>query len=500
MQDELAETQIPDPGYGGTNLEIFQEHDDSDYLDYWEEREYVDDEYWDSAQLGALASKGTAKRKREVNFIESAGAKRRRMLIEGMDNVKYVTLAERLKVYYQAPPRLGNVKGFALLPDWQSRFEDATGVIVKKAMPDAMKKAAEAPDEESPLKKRTLDALAEDGDEEEWMDEDDAEEGDEEGEDMSAQLASLDPDAVNAILLQRLRDAGLDLDADAMKDTISKMLAGDDGADNAIGELASTLLGQATQGSDSALSGWLSQQGVSLEAVEDDDDVSSVATAELPSGVSKVANSNFQVSPPDSAIEISRQNNETKQLAIHGSSPSASAKKRAAPVDNEDGGTSKRKKVVFDVQPTSESTHLTADEYLDEGTRRSVPAPEVVPTVDPGTSEDPLMSEPTVRSTASEPKTSSEKTKASNGKAVTKNNSVSAKSAGAKNYAKTTAAASAKQTRKRKAEIEADEDEIIVTGPKQTRPARKAAKTEPETAKTEPPARRTRSARAKAVK
>ena len=501
VQDELAETQIPDPGYAGTNFEIYQDHDDLDWLGYWEEREYIDDEYWDSAQLGALAPNSTAKRKREENIKESPGAKRRRVLMQSMENVKYASLAKRLERYYQAPPSLGAVKAFALLPDWQKRFAKDTGVITGKAMPEAMKKAAEAQDDDTPPTKRQFDVLAEDGNEDEWMDEED---GDEESEDIAAQLASLaslDPEALNAVLVQKLDEAGLDLDADAIKQTIAKMLAGDDGADDAIGELAGALLGQATQGSDSALSGWLSQQGVSLDTADDEDDASSVATAELPSGAAKATKANVQVSPPDSAIEISKQKGETKEIPMHGSSPSASVKKRAASIDKEDGGTSKRKKVDFNVHPTSESTYLTADEYVqEEENLKTDSTHEVAEQAHPGTSEDPLMSEPTIRSTTSKSEPNLEKTKATNAKAVKSNKSASANSSETKNYAKSTAAASAKQTRKRKAEVEADEDEIVVTPPKQKRPARKAAKTESEAPKTEPPARRTRSARAKAGK
>ena len=497
-QDELAETQIPDPGYAGTNFEIYQDHDDMDLLSYWEEREYIDDEYWDNAQLGALASKSTAKRKREESIKESPGAKRRRVLMESMDNVKYVSLARRLEMYYQPPPSLEAMRAFALLPDWQRRFANDTGVITEKVMPEAMKQAAEAQDEETPPKKPQHDVLVEDGDGDEWMDEDEAEGEGDEGEDVAAQLASLGPEALKAVLRQKFGDAMLgEAEEAAIMQTLSKILAGDQGADDAAGDLASALLGQATQGGDSALTGWLSRQGVSLDAAEDEDgdDASSVATTELPSGVSKAAKSNVQVSPPDSAIEISKQNGETKQMAMHGSSPSASVKKRAAPVDDEDEGASKRKKVVFDVPRTSESTYLTADENSNFDSTHPVDTQ-----ADASTSEDPLMSDPTIHSTASKPETNSEKTKATNDNAVKTNKSTSAISAGAKNYTKPTAAASAKQSRKRKAEVDGDEDEIVVTAPKQKRPARKAAKTEPEAPKTEPPARRTRSARAKAGK
>ena len=48
LQDELAETQIPDPGYAGTNYEIAMDDlDDFDIFDYWDDLEYGDDSYWE---------------------------------------------------------------------------------------------------------------------------------------------------------------------------------------------------------------------------------------------------------------------------------------------------------------------------------------------------------------------------------------------------------------------------------------------------------------------
>lgn len=437
--------------------------------------------------------KSADKRKRDEKETISPYAKRRKVIMEGTENVKYVSLAKRLEQYYKPPPSLGNVKPFALLPDWKDRFANDTGVAVKKAMPEAMKKAAQAQDFDTPPKQRQFDALVEDGDEEEWMDEDEDEDldGNEGAEDMGAQLASLDPEALKAVLKQRLGDAGLgNMDEGAFMSTIAKILSGDEGADDATGDLANAILGQATQGNDSALSGWLSQQGVSLEEAEDDDDASSIAAAELPGNSGKDTKSHVEVSPPDSGIEMLKQTGEKREMAMHGSSPSASAKKRAAPVDEDDEIVVKRKKVTFDMPSSSQSTQAAAVQNDDIETSNTEVPYSIEPEVEATASEDPLLSVPAIHSAGHSISV--------NEKAIGSNGSASTRATGAKNYAKPTAAASAKQNRKRKAEP--DEDEIEVAAPKPKRPARKAAKSAAEVPEVEPPARRTRSARAKAGK
>jgi hypothetical protein len=485
--------QFPDPGYAGTNFEIYQDHEELDWISYWDECEYVDDEYWDNAPLGALASKPTTKRKREENITASPGVKRRRLLMAGIENVKFVSLAKRLERYEQLPPLLGNVKPVALLPDWRERFANSSGEIVEKPMPEAMKKAAEAQDEDTPLKERRFDALVEEGDDEEWMDEGEVEGEDEAGGDMAALLASLDPEMLQTVLDQKLGGLG-EAERSAFMSAFAKMRSGDGGADDALGELANVLLGQATKENDSAISGWLSRQGVSLEEAEDDD----VSSNELPDSLEKASGSNVEVSPPDSAIEMLKQKAETRQMAIHGSSPSASGKKRAAPTDPEEEGTTKRKKVAFDVPASSQPTETAILENGDAETHDADVAHEIEKDAEPTTSDDPLMSEPTVHSTTMKTKSKAEGATSTNDKAVKTNGSISARSTGARNYAKPTAAASAKQTRKRKAE--ADEDDVEAGRPEQKRPARKAAKSEPEVPAVEPAGRRTRSARAKAGK
>ena len=156
--------QVPDPGYAGTNFEIWQDHEEMDWISYWDECEYVDDEYWDNGPVGAPNSKPTTKRKQEEYTTNNPTAKRRRVVMESIENVRFVSMAKRLERYYKLAPMLGNVKPYALLPDWRERFAKNTGVIEEKAMPEAMKKAAEARNEDTPPQERQFDAFAQDQD------------------------------------------------------------------------------------------------------------------------------------------------------------------------------------------------------------------------------------------------------------------------------------------------------------------------------------------------
>ena len=485
--------QIPDPGYAGTNYEIYADHEELDFISFWDECEYVDDEYWDNGPISSPTSKQIAKRKRDEYAPQLPLAKKRRALMENLENVQFVSMRKRLELYYQPPPRLGDVKAFALLPDWRDRFAKDTGVFVEKAMPEEMKKAAEAQDQDTPPKKQHYTAFADGADDQEWMDEDEAEDEDGEAEGMPA----LDLEALKSVLKQRLRDAGLkDMDENAMMSAISKMLSGDE---DALGDLTNTLLGQAAEGNDSAVSGWLSQQGVSLDEAAEDDDASSVATAELPSIAGNGSESKFEVSPPDSAIEVAKQSGETKQMAMHGSSPSASARKRSAPQDTDDQSTSKRKRVTFDAPAASENTELPATENgnaeKDEDATPENPT-EAEATAIGNTSPSP---KPAKQSISHKTTTATAKATSANDKAVINNNAVSTNASDTKSYAKPTAAAAAKQTRKRKAEDDTDNAENIAPTTSM-RPAKRAAKAALAAPEAEPAARRTRSARAKAGK
>ena len=504
MQDELAETQVPSPGYAGTKYEIDRESYDFDMFDFWDDLQYGDDEYWDNVGADPATVKTGQKRKRDVHAINKPMEKRRKIRLEdtGGDNVRFVSIAVRNRMMKKEPPLLDRHPSFALLPDWKERFADDSGVVQKKTMPEEMKKAAESKHTDSPPKKMQMDAMATTAEDEgEWEDDEDG------AEDALGPLASLDPEILKGFLRQELGDGVLEkIDQGAFMQTIGKMLSGDKGAEDAIADLANSMLGQATEGEDTVLSGWLSQQGVSLDAAqEEEDETSSVTTSKIPDTSASKARQSIQSSPPDSAIEMLKGGAPTAELAIHPSSPSASAKKRIAPAEDQEGA-KKRKKVTFDVPPSSESTQTAVvdDDEIYVSPKKS----EVT---DPPTSEDPLMSGSTIH----DEDTIAVKTKTANGTAVKNNKSKSASVASkAKSESKSTKSAEpeaepesadeievkpavsapAKNTRKRKAQVENDGGEN--SGPTQKKQARKGART----TNAEPPAKRTRSAQTKVGK
>ena len=448
---------------------------DFDLFDYWDDLLYCDDEYWDHGGIETGTLKIGQKRKRNVKNSRMENGKRQKLSLMDTEGggVRFISLAVRNRMAETQPPVLDRRESFALLPDWRERFAGQdSGVVMTKSMPEEMKKAAEGKDEHTPPKARQMNAEVAEGDEA-WEDEDEAEDEDEEG-DLQAELASLDPEMMKAVLKQKLGDAGLEgMDEGAFMQTIAKMLGGEEGADGAADDLANQLLGQATEGNgDAALSGWLSQQGVPLDAAEEEgDETSSVATADLPEAASSGRKA-MQVSPPDSAIEMSKAGGggggATAELAIHNSSPSASAKKRMAPTEDlDDESMTKRKKVTFDVPLSSEPFGPEAEEG--EG-GSGVSAKTAAP--DPSTSEDPLMSEPTIRDDKSS-RVAAE-SKATNIAAVENNEvkpdgitgpgAVKSKSKSARR-AKTTAAAGTEADK----EANVDNDEDAIAPAKQTR-------------------------------
>ncbi|KAK0279774.1 hypothetical protein LTR35_008497 [Friedmanniomyces endolithicus] len=196
--DELAETQIPDPGYSGTNYELERETMSWDWDDYpfWDELEYVDDAYWESEgqppgrqQQGA----GTVgqKRKRAAGTVFNAGEKRRKVSalkgvvgrgeLDGVvDPVVYKTHSERVVF---PPPALvaGRGKVYALVPDWKTRFADEDGLVKTAGMPADMRKAAEAKEEDTPSKQPPQMIQLDNGEEIDEGEDRDALEGEEAG-------------------------------------------------------------------------------------------------------------------------------------------------------------------------------------------------------------------------------------------------------------------------------------------------------------------------------
>ncbi|KAK4544753.1 hypothetical protein LTR36_004002 [Oleoguttula mirabilis] len=394
LADELAETQIADPGYAGTNHEVDMESYEYDLFGYWDDLEYADDTYWDydaGHQPGQGTEKAGQKRKRGAPAMVGGTDKRRKVsgthaaTVSGLEasqpeSVVFMSREQRNRLAGRPAPTLTNRIAVSFLPDWKERFADKDGVVSVESMPADMQLAAEAEEDDTPHKARAghTDAMLV-GNEEggDWEDEDAGEELGEQDQAENA-LAGLDPDMLKMILKQKLGEAGLEgIDESAFIDTLNKMLAGDE--DEAAGDLANSLLGQATaQGGNTALSGWLSQQGVSMDAAEEDD-ASSVATAELSEGSGRAGQS-MQVSPPDSAISVP----ETKQMALHPGSPTSTQKEMPATTRLQKKKSGKR--VTFDVPPSSEED--TQQDGIAKSEQQEVLAPP--------RSEDSWMSEPTV--------------------------------------------------------------------------------------------------------
>ncbi|KAK4502709.1 hypothetical protein PRZ48_006135 [Zasmidium cellare] len=452
LPDELAEGQIPDPGYSGTNNEIDLEGYEFEIYEYFDDLEYGDDSYWDYGSRdsrGDILEDAGQKRKRGVGKANVSPGKRRKTNED--EPLVFRSRGERLRAWRQDAPLNKGKTAYSFLPDWRERFPDDDIPALVTKMPAEMRKAAEGQNDVTPPKARQLgeEAYAED-DEEGW--EDEMEEDEESG-------LTLDPEMLKTILREKLGAAGLEgMDEAAFMQTLQKMLSGEGDEGDATGDLANALLGKLTSGpGDEALSGWLSGQGVALE----DDDASSVATGELAEGATTAGSSRHppQASPPDSAVEMKKRGASSTQMPLHSGSPTASTKKRSA-TDEDDQPTKKHKKVQFDVPTSSESNHAAPQE----------PAPSV--------SEDPLMSEPTITSA-----------RAANAAAADANKTAS-------NEVEQEYGGSKRGGRKRKASS-ADE-----------KPAGKKTKMRelqdlgplPEAPSPAPPAKRTRSARSKAGK
>lgn len=377
-QDELAETQIPDPGYSGTNSEIELESWEYDLYDFWDDLEYADDPYWDYGATPPRSEReaGSAGKKRKrADAKRAATADKRRKVSSGrvgrdgnddgalqdtqMDPVKLVSQAERIRIATKRPSVPKSREAVAFLPDWRVRYANVAGHSTVDSMPAAMRAAAQGTDngtpeqpKQPPITSKVADGASDGEEDDEW--EDEAEEGDGDAEvDISDALPALDPDMLKQILREKLGAAGLgDMDESAFMATLSKMLAGDE--DEAAGDLANTLLGQATGdgGSSSALNDWLSGQGVSLDA-DEDDDAPSRATPEPFSGTAGPASkptAAADASSPDNGTAGIGSSQRSQKMVMHPGSPTTKQK------DASSGGKKKpNKKVAFDMPPSQDS-------------------------------------------------------------------------------------------------------------------------------------------------
>ncbi|KAK5726133.1 hypothetical protein LTR17_013035 [Elasticomyces elasticus] len=329
LVDELAESQIPDPGYSGTNAELDAESYEYDYYAFWDDLEYADDPYWDVEARPPPQNTVAPGQKRKRIAGAASGDKRRKVSAAGvarrggglgskeLETIVYRTHAQR---YIHLHPLdtvvVGKAAGYALLPDWRTRFTDQDGLLKQKVMPKDMREAAEAVEDDTPPKKTRHADMLLDGeeDEEEWEEDEEAEEG-------GSALAGVDPDVLKTILQQKLAGAGLsDADETAFMASIDKMLSGEAVDDDATAELASMLLGKA--GGDSAVAGFLSGQGVSLDDEDEDDEEGEEEDSAI---------SGLDVSPAVGG--------RAREMAVRAGSPSAV---RSA-------GSGKKKKVTFDV-------------------------------------------------------------------------------------------------------------------------------------------------------
>jgi len=278
VADELAETQVPSPGYTGVNDEIAMEGFEYDVYEYFGELEYGSDSYWD-ARMKHLSEAGLGKKRKsgDEEDTEDRMVKKRRKdggrgdVQEVRDNVLYVPFEKRL---VPLPPRVEQSEEgrFALLPDWKERFpEKGSPVAKKRQMPAEMRKAAEeVVDEDEDGENGSVDR--EDGDDMETGEDGEYEEDEEDGDGEEEGSAGLDQDLVMQILRQKLADSGLgDVDESMFKEAIAKMMAGNGDSEDAVGGLASLLLGQ-EGGGGKAFEGFLAEQGVELGRAEGDDD------------------------------------------------------------------------------------------------------------------------------------------------------------------------------------------------------------------------------------
>jgi len=257
-----------------------------DVYEYFGELEYGSDSYWDArmkhlgeAGLGEKRKSGEEEEDTEARMVKKRRKDARGDIEEVRDNVLYVPFEGRLA---PLPPVVGQGEAkFALLPDWKERFPERGSPIGKRRpaeMPAEMRKAAEEViDEEEDVEDQDMAGDRDDGDEMETGEDGEFEEDDEDGEEEEEGAPGLDQDLVMQVLRQKLADSGLgDVDESMFKDVIAKMMSGDGDSEDAVGGLASLLLGQ-EGGGGKAFEGFLAGQGVELGGTgeeEDNDEIS----------------------------------------------------------------------------------------------------------------------------------------------------------------------------------------------------------------------------------
>ncbi|KAF2215203.1 hypothetical protein CERZMDRAFT_82251 [Cercospora zeae-maydis SCOH1-5] len=228
---------------------------DFDLYGYPEDLEYGEDPYWDARDPSPAhvrpgkVTKPTrtgAKRKRSLELTPSSKRQKLAPVAREAQPVIFRSRSARQDAQSLAPPMLEAAKAFALLPDWRERFKNSDGVVQNKRMPAAMAKAAyeevsdEHGEEAEEVEEAPLDASEpldeEEEREEEWESEEEG--GEESGID-------IDPNTLNAILAQRLAEAGITGEDEAsFLQSFNDMLSGE-----GKGEAAAALLEKAQSGS-----------------------------------------------------------------------------------------------------------------------------------------------------------------------------------------------------------------------------------------------------------
>ncbi|GAB7350113.1 hypothetical protein MBLNU459_g0778t1 [Dothideomycetes sp. NU459] len=264
LADELAEGALPQPPW----LEYREEEgDEYDMYGYWEDLEYGNEDFFDGNMPDEedLDNTGTGdKRKRTTSAKNTRSEKKRKPdSLSQYPTVRWIPIAEALSLDRGYPVQHESPLTYALLGDWRERLKDADGFATAAFTsdgPNAMLPGLEEHTEE-------WDDVS-GSDEDEPADDDELQE-----EDMEDEIS---PDLIRAALVARLSGAGLgNTDQAAFMQTLMQMLSseGNGNADDMIEELTKTLLDQAVEGGPaSALSQFLSQQGVSLEDEDEGED------------------------------------------------------------------------------------------------------------------------------------------------------------------------------------------------------------------------------------
>lgn len=287
------------------------EHIDEDYFqhfdhyDYYMDNEYGTDDYYDvfptHLAIGTSPPAGQ-KRKRVSAHDGKTKGKRRKTgpeshegLTDGGDSQSGLPriIWQSTSQTFDLKVGLRTVDGdklYALFPDWKERFKKARGFTTKLERYNDKEHVSTNLDE------------AEEGDEEEDElledDEQEADDGD----------PGIDPELLMSALHSKLASSGLKgVDQEAFMQSMMKMISGGSvDMEEMLGQLTTSLLEQASEeGTDSTTAQWLSQQGVSLDA-EDDDEIKSVNGAEDESTAK-----DGDTSPRDSAVSVHQQSGPT---------------------------------------------------------------------------------------------------------------------------------------------------------------------------------------------